>query len=59
MSDAHTNFKDVLDQTESPSDWTNNQIPEPKWHDIKMGFDETARSTGRVLASFVVTELDF
>jgi len=49
----------VLDQTESPSDWTNNQIPEPKWHDIKMGFDETARSTGRVLASFVVTELDF
>jgi len=37
----------------------NNLIPPPKWHDIRMGFDETSPPTGQVLCSFVITDLDF
>ena len=36
-----------------------NEIPEPKWHDIRIGFDERTPSTGQVLASFVVVPDDF
>jgi hypothetical protein len=36
-----------------------NQVPKPKWHDIRMGFDENLPPCGQVLCSFVVVQTDF
>lgn len=38
-----------------------NNIPKPKWHDIRVGFDETQPACGQVLCSFVIArdDMDF
>lgn len=36
-----------------------NNIPKPKWHDIRVGFDETQPACGQVLVSFVIARDDF
>ena len=36
-----------------------NIIPEPKWHDIRIGFDETQPPCGQVLCSFIIARDDF
>ena len=34
-------------------------IPEPKWHDIRLGFSETEPACGQMLVSFAVVEDDY
>ena len=34
-------------------------IPVPKWHDIRVGFDETMPACGKFLVSFSVVEDDY
>ena len=36
-----------------------NRIPQPKWHDIRVGFDETQPPCGQVLCSFIIARDDF
>lgn len=36
-----------------------NKVPLPKWHPIRMGFDESLPSCGEVLCSFVIVQDDF
>jgi len=36
-----------------------NSIPKPKWHDIRVGFDETQPACGQVLCSFIIARDDF
>lgn len=35
------------------------RIPEPKWHDIRIGFSDSEPPCGQMLVSFAVTESDF
>jgi len=59
LSKASTNFKlePLADDPELKK--TNNLIPPPKWQDIRIGFDESAPPTGKVMCSFVISEFDF
>lgn len=36
-----------------------NSMPKPKWHDIRVGFDETQPACGQVLCSFIIARDDF
>lgn len=35
------------------------RIPEPKWHDIRLGFSDSDPACGQMLVSFAVVEDDF
>ena len=62
LNDASTNFKlKKLKPLENDEklERTNNLIPPPKWHDIRIGFDETSEATGKMMVSFAITEYDF
>ena len=36
-----------------------NTMPKPKWHDIRVGFDETQPPCGQILVSFIIARDDF
>lgn len=36
-----------------------NRVPKPKWHDIRIGFDESTPPCGQVLCSFIIARDDF
>ena len=36
-----------------------NKVPKPKWHDIRIGFEDNTPACGQVLCSFVVARDDF
>lgn len=57
MHDANTNLNDPDKDTDEKANC--NRVPKPKWHPIRMGFDENMPSTGEVLCSFVVARDDF
>mmetsp|Transcript_108930 Transcript_108930/g.150663 ORF Transcript_108930/g.150663 Transcript_108930/m.150663 type:complete len:285 (+) Transcript_108930:1299-2153(+) len=38
---------------------TNDDILEPEWHDIKLGFDESSPASGQVLVAFTVVNDDY
>lgn len=38
---------------------TDDTIPEPKWHDIRIGFSESDPPCGQMLVSFAVVEDDY
>jgi hypothetical protein len=56
LNDASTNLK--MDNI-SNEKANGNEIPRPKWHDIRMGFDESLPASGQVLCSFAVVRDDF
>ena len=45
-------FKEVIVEDENEENC--NVVPKPKWHDIRVGFDDSTPATGQVLCSFVV-----
>ena len=53
LNEASTN----LDQGED--DEACNDVPKPKWHDIRIGFETNTPACGQVLCSFVVARDDF
>lgn len=53
LKDASTNLEFGDDEAQC------NEIPKPKWHDIRIGFDESTPPCGQVLCSFVVARDDF
>lgn len=53
LDQASTNLEFGDDETKC------NDVPKPIWHDIKMGFDQSAPTCGQVLCSFVVARDDF
>ena len=46
-------------QKEGKVDELNNSIPKPKWHPMRIGFDESAPVQGEILCSFVIAQPDF
>lgn len=66
LDEASTNFNMKLTESELQGldakeieEKKMNSIPTPKWHDIRIGFDEKTPATGKVLCSFVVAPDDF
>lgn len=57
LHEASTNLNDPDRATDEKANC--NRVPKPKWHPIKMGFDEKLPTTGEVLCSFVVARDDF
>lgn len=53
LADANTNLQYGEDESEC------NKVPKPKWHDIRIGFDESSPPCGQLLVSFVIAESDF
>ena len=53
LQDASTNLEFGDDESRY------NEVPKPKWHDIKFGFDPNMPACGQVLCSFVVARDDF
>lgn len=56
LHEANTNLNDPAN---AGGEGNPNSVPEPKWHDIRMGFDESLPAQGQVLCSFVVVQQDF
>jgi len=54
LDEASTNLKMPGDKKANC-----NAIPEPNWHDVRIGFDESAPVCGQVLCSFAIVESDF
>ena len=50
LQEASTNLGSAGDE---------NEVPAPKWHDIRIGLDDSTPACGQVLVSFVVAEQDF
>jgi len=36
-----------------------NEVPKPKWHDVRIGYDDSTPACGQVLVSFIVATDDF
>jgi len=55
LHEASTNnLKPDPKQKAKEEEENNNMVPKPKWHDIRMGFDDKLPATGQILCSFVV-----